>query len=140
MPNDGGYDDLTMNDNQGWLNPEEVEIPPDLPQPLLWRVLVLPVQPQKVSRGGIVLPYQAQDAQAHLQVIGRVAAMGPLAGKSDKYRFEGSLHYGVGVGDWVMFPRYAGQRVEFKGLRLVSLNDDELLAKIAGPEGFRIHI
>ena len=124
------------NDNQAWLNPEEVEIPDDLPQPLLWRLLVLPVQPKTVSRGGILLPPGAQDAEAHLQVIGKVAIMGPLVGKSDK--FKGC--YDVKVGDWVLFPRYGGQRMEYKNLRLIMLNDDELLAKINSPQGFRIYI
>lgn len=128
-----------QNDNQAWLNPEEIQIPPDLPKPLLWRVLLLPMQPKVVSRGGILLPASAQDAEAQLQIIGKVAAMGPLAGKSEKYRVDGALQYDVKVGDWVLFPRYGGQRMEFRGLRLLLMNDDAIEAVVPNPEAFRTH-
>ena len=58
----------------------------DLPKPTLWRVLVLPKQPKRMSRGGIALPDQVTDAEMHLNYIGQVIALGPLAGKSEKFQ------------------------------------------------------
>lgn len=143
-------DEYQENDNVGWLNPEDAEIPADLPQPRMWRVLVLPVQPKRVSRGGILLPTEAQDNEAHLQVIGKVAAMGPLAFRSFKHCADvwDCLRVVVGlrvrnapkVGDWVGYSRYAGDRMEYKSVRLVVMNDDTLLLDLTGPEGFRIYI
>lgn len=138
------------NDNVGWMNPEDADIPEDLPAPFLWRVLVLPVQPKKVSTGGILLPTQSQDAEGHLQFVGRIAAMGPLAFRSFKFTsgavdwariLTGNRVSGAPkVGDWVVYGRYNGQRCEYKGTRLIMMNDDELLCSTSGPSGFRIYI
>lgn len=143
-------DEYQENDNVGWLNPEDTEIPADLPQPRMWRVLVMPVQPKKTSKGGILLVSESQDNEAHLQVIGKVAAIGPLAFRSFKHCADvvDFLRVLVGlpvknapkVGDWVGYSRYAGDRMEYKGAKLVVMNDDTLLLNLAGPEGFRIYI
>jgi co-chaperonin GroES (HSP10) len=70
-----------------WLTFEDTGINrADLGEPTLWRVLVLPKQPKRMSRGGIALPSQAVDAEIHLNYIGQVVAMGPLAGKSEKFQ------------------------------------------------------
>jgi co-chaperonin GroES (HSP10) len=127
-----------------WANDEEIELPKDLPQPTLWRVLVVPVQPRRMSRGGIALPSQASDAEGYLNYIGRIAALGPLAGKNEKFRVPGSAleqyAWDFQVGDWVVYGRYAGQRMEKQGVKLVLVNDDEILAKVQGPEGYRIYV
>lgn len=143
-------DYFEANDNVGWLNPEDIPVPEDMPAPILWRVLVIPVQPKKVSSGGIMLPTQAQDAEGHLQFVGKVASLGPLAytkfqfatGFSDWVRIVSGRRVSGSpkVGDWVVYGRYAGQRCEYKGIRLIMLNDDELLCRTSGPEGFRIHV
>lgn len=123
------------------LNPEDVTVPDGLPRMLLWRVLVIPVQPKQQTTSGIILATETQDAEKALQFIGRVAGVGPLAGKSAKFRDEnGQLQWPVKVGDWVVYGRYAGQRCEYKGTRLLLMNDDEILGVADGPEGFRIYV
>ncbi len=137
-------------DTESWANAEGTEVPKDLPQPAWWRILVLPVKPPKASRGGIIIPAQAREAEEHLQQLGRVAALGPLAGRSWKFASDPldylrilcglPVRHMPAVGDWVVFNRYTGQRMEYKGTRLILMNDDELLCKAQSAEGFKIHI
>jgi len=37
------------------------------------------------------------------------------------------------VGDWVVFARYAGSRIEIEGGEVRLLNDDEILATVQDP-------
>lgn len=141
--------DLAQNDNVDWLNPEDIDLPQDLPRPSVWRMLIMPVQPKRKSKGGILLPYQAQDAEGHLQIVGKVAALGPLAFRSWKFAagFTDYARIVTGqrvswapkVGDWVVYGRYTGQRCEYRGLKMVIMNDDELIAHISSPDGFKIY-
>lgn len=122
----------------------------ELPQPTLWRVLVLPMQAKKMSAGGIALPESATEAEGHLQYIGQVLAVGPLAGKSDKY--QNPEWYGPGyfdiprwlwdvkVGDWIMYGRYSGLKITLKEVTLLMVNDDEIISKIDRPDGYRVYI
>lgn len=130
----------------GWQNPEDTKIPGGLPEPTLWRVLIMPVQPRRKSKGGIILVDATQDSEAHLTYLGKIVALGPIAGKKDEFRDALSktpevYHWDFKVGDWVMFGRHGGQRIEFKGVKLVMIADDEIMAKLPnGPEGYRIYI
>lgn len=127
-----------MTENEGWVNEQSVEIPYDeLPQPMYWRMLVMPVRPQEKSKGGIVIASAAQDAQEHLNYIGKVVAVGGCCGKHKKFEGEEKV---VGVGDWVLYSRYAGQKVEYKGLKMLFINDDEVLGLVKNPEGFRVYV
>ena len=137
-------------DQEYWENPEDHEAPADIPSPMLWRVLVMPVQPRTKTQSGIVLPEMARDAESHLQVIGKVVAMGPVAFKSDKFiagpedraRIERGdrVADAPAIGGWVVYPRYTGQRVVFRNTKLVMMNDDEILGRANGPDGFRIYL
>lgn len=127
------------DEKNAWENIEETVMPEGLPAPLLWRVLVMPVQPKQVSKGGIILAQESQKAEGHLQIVGKVVAMGPVAGKSEQFKVDGIPQFDVKVGDWVIFGRYTGQRCEFKGVKLILMNDDQLIAKANGPDGFRIY-
>lgn len=108
-----------------------------LPKPILWRLLVMPVKPKEKSKGGIVIPVQAQDAQRYLNYIGRVVACGELAFKTE--RFEGDSHLPK-LGDYVVYSRYTGQPMTYKGVKLLILNDDEVLGTVPDPEALQIHI
>lgn len=141
---DGEEDELPAVTG-AWANMEEVEVPADLPKPQLWRLIVLPVQPRKMSRGGIALPDVTRDNEGFLNYIGKVVAIGPLAGK--KPEFEIPTPYGapisawnVKVGDWVVYGRYTGQKMEFRGVKFIVVNDDEILAVSNAPDGFRAYV
>ncbi len=116
----------------------------ELPRPLYWRVLVMPIKPKKVSKGGIVIPLEAQEAQQYLNYMGKVVALGDMAGKSDKLGARGD---GVGVapgfpkpGEFIVYGRYAGQRVTYKGVKLLWINDDEILGTVPNPDTLQVHL
>ena len=102
-----------------------------LPRPTGWRILILPFKMPEKSKGGIFL---AQDAVERQQVgsnCGLVLEMGPHC-YDDKKRYpEGPW---CKKGDWVIFAKYAGSRIQIDGGEVRLLNDDEVLAKIDNPE------
>lgn len=148
------HERMAREDIGGWLNPEDLQIPAGMPQPQLWRMLVAPIQPRRQSKGGIHLPDAAVDNQEFLTNVGKVIACGAMVGRKPEWlrwpRWAGvpvlgwfarpQQLYEIKVGDWVVFGQYAGMRFEFKGVKAILLNDDEVLAKAEGPEGFRIYI
>lgn len=126
-----------------WVNQDGHELPEgffeDLPQPLYWRILVLPRSAQERSKGGIYLAASSQEAQEHLCYIGQVLAVGPGAFK--EARLCGDK---VEIGSWVVYGRYAGQRLEYKknglSVKLLIVNDDEVLARAPNPDVLRVHV
>lgn len=119
------------------LNDIDVEVPADHPQPLLWRVLIAPVKPKTMSRGGIEIPALAQEAQEYMNYLGKVVAVGDLAFKSEKFAGQQSF---PGVGDFVIYGRYAGQKIQHRGVKLLVVNDDEILCVVSDPEALKIYI
>ena len=102
-----------------------------LPQPTGWRMLVLPFRMKEKTDGGIIMGTETIDRQQVASQCGNVLAMGPDCYK-DKDRFENGPW--CKVGDWVVFARYAGSRIQIDGGEVRILNDDEVLATIANPE------
>ena len=137
-------------DGVEWANDVGVKVPKVLPRPFKWAVLVMPVQPKQKSKGGIELPQEVLDNQGQLQVVGKVAALGPLAFRSRKLCaglldvlrvwFGLTIAGAPKVGDWVMYGRYTGMRFEFNGTRLIMVNDDELLADPIEPQNVRVYV
>ncbi len=129
--------------NSGWDN-EDTELPSgfwdDLPRPLFWRLLVTPLKPREVTRGGIVLAQANQEAQDILNFMGKIVAAGPMAGKHERLGGDG-VNTAAGfpqIGDYVAYGRFAGQRLIHRGIRLICLNDDEILAVIPNPETVQV--
>ena len=119
---------------------EDVDLPASfwegLPVPAYWRIIVMPVKPKEVSKGGIVLAVSNQEAQAILNFVGKVVALGPLAGKHERLGGTGTEPGPAfpKVGDYVAFGRYCGQAMKFKTAKLLIINDDEILAVVPNPE------
>ena len=118
----------------------------ELGKPTLWRVTIFPKQPKRVSKGGIMLPVSAQDAERYLNNIGQVVALGPLAGRSEKFqdprwwvRLWRRFTWNIKVGDWVIYGRFSGQKTEYKGTLLITCNDDDIIEKIESPEHYRVY-
>lgn len=115
----------------------------DMPEPLGWRVLIEPIAVEERTRGGIVLPDQAQKAKEHLNYVGKVVAMGPLCYRDPKFGDAGPW---CQVGDWVAYGQYAGQTVLIRNrngdgaVRMRLCNDDEILAKLASPESVLVYV
>lgn len=149
---------MTSEDQHGFVNLDDQDF--DFAgirkaiKPQLWRVLICPVQPRSMSKGGIALPEAVKDGEEHLNYLGRVVSLGPLAGKSPKFEnpdwqvwADGGRKgktpprylWDVKEGDCVVYGRYSGQRKEWKGVKLLTLNDDEILDVVASLEGFRVY-
>lgn len=132
----------------------------ELGKPTLWRVTIFPKQPKKMSKGGIALPSLVQNVEAHMNYIGQVVALGPLAGKSEKFenpewvlknsgkhpdpeiwdRDVPRYLWDIKVGDWVIYGRFSGQKTEYKGVLLLTCNDDDIMEKIDSPEHFKVYL
>tara|TARA_R110000751_G_scaffold160949_1_gene266614 strand:+ start:516 stop:974 length:459 start_codon:yes stop_codon:yes gene_type:complete len=102
-----------------------------LPQPTGWRIVVLPFQPKRTTKGGIHIGETAAERQHLATVCGLVLAMGPDC-YSDKQKYPRGPW--CKKGDWVMFARYAGSRFKIEGGEIRILNEDEVLATIQDPE------
>ena len=101
-----------------------------LPNPTGWRMLVLPFRMSEKSKGGVLFANETVDRQQVASQCGNVLAMGPDC-YNDKNRFKDGPW--CKVGDWVIFARYAGSRIEIEGGEVRLLNDDEVLATVQDP-------
>ena len=101
-----------------------------LPQPTGWRMLLLPFKMKEKTKGGLILGQDTLEKQQVASQCGLVLAMGPHCYDKEKFP-EGPW---CKKGDWVVFARYAGSRIQIDGGEVRLLNDDEVLAKIDNPE------
>ena len=110
------------------------EIPKEstqLPQPTGWRILVLPFKMKEKTDGGVILGQDTIERQQVGSQCGNVLAMGSECYR-DKKRYPNGPW--CKVGDWVVFARYAGSRIEIEGGEVRLLNEDEVLATIQDPK------
>jgi len=101
-----------------------------LPKPTGWRILVLPFKMPEKTKGGLFLGQETLERQQVASTCGLVLAMGPHCYDKERYP-EGPW---CKKGDWVIFARYAGSRIQIDGGEVRLLNDDEVLATIEKPE------
>ena len=101
-----------------------------LPLPVGWRILVLPFEASKKSKGGIIYSDDAVERASIASTCGNVLALGSQTYDKEKFP-EGPW---CKKGDWVVFARYAGSRIKIQGGEVRLLNDDEILATIKNPE------
>ena len=113
---------------------QKKEIPTEatqLPQPTGWRILVLPFKMKEKTEGGVLLGQDAVERQQVASQCGNVLAMGSEC-YGDKKRYPSGPW--CKVGDWVVFARYAGSRIEIEGGEVRLLNEDEVLGTIQDPK------
>ncbi|MBC8149805.1 MAG: co-chaperone GroES [Bacteroidetes bacterium] len=101
-----------------------------LPMPTGWRMLILPFRMKEKTDGGILLGNETIDRQQVASQCGNVIAMGDAC-YVDKERYPNGPW--CKVGDWVVFARYAGSRIEIEGGEVRLLNEDEILATVQDP-------
>ena len=101
-----------------------------LPQPTGWRLLVLPFKMNEKTKGGVIINESTLERQQVASQCGNVLAMGSECYK-DKERYPSGPW--CKVGDWVVFARYAGSRIEIEGGEVRLLNEDEILATVQDP-------
>ena len=101
-----------------------------LPKPTGWRILVLPFRMKEKTDAGLLIGTETIDRQQVASQCGNVIAMGDSCYK-DKERYPSGPW--CKVGDWVVFARYAGSRIEIEGGEVRLLNEDEILATVQDP-------
>ena len=107
------------------------EVADQLPEPVGYRILVLPFTPKEKTKGGIIIAQESLDKARIATNCGYVIKMGPMA-YGDKEKFPTGPW--CKQGDWVIFARYAGSRLPIEGGEVRLLNDDEVLGTINNPE------
>ncbi|MGV7207124.1 co-chaperone GroES [Oxalobacteraceae bacterium A2-2] len=91
-------------------------------RPLYDRVIVKRIEKQRQTASGIVIP----DSAAEKPEQGEVLAVGHGRALAD-----GSLRaLAVGVGDTVLFGKYAGQSVKLDGEELLVMREEDILGVI----------
>ena len=113
------------------LDPDNIKDQVDqLPEPVGYRMLVLPFTPKEKTKGGIILAEDTIERSQVASTCGLVLDMGPHCYDKERYP-EGPW---CKKGDWIIFARYAGSRIKIDGGEIRLLNDDEVLATVENPE------
>lgn len=117
--------------------------PDDVPRPLGWSVLVLPVMPPDTTESGIAL---ASDTVRHLELsrsIGVVLEIGDLAYSTARGYPEGYMP--IKVGDWVNFHSIAGQDTLIRDksglmVKIKYLNDNDIKGIPRNPDALMVMV
>ena len=112
------------------------EVADQLPNPVGYRLLVLPFTPKEKTKGGILFSQEQLDKARISTTCGYVLKLGPDA-YMDTKKFERAW---CNKGDWVIFARYAGSRLPIEGGEVRIINDDEVLGTIKDPESILHYI
>ena len=96
-------------------------------------ILVKPISVMSKTKGGIILSDQTLHDASYLMNVCKVLAIGPTAYTQEM--FEGTGPW-CKVGDFVLIPKIAGQKIKFKGVPLTLIACDKVLAVIEDPKDF----
>ena len=101
------------------------------PRPVGYQLLVVPYEPERKTKGGIIIPDKTVDAERMASQSGYVWFMG-----SDAYTDSNKFPTGpwCKIGDWIMLSKWGGKRFTVDGIDLRIINDDEVLAVVPVPE------
>ncbi len=116
--------------NNDWIEDAEKPDPEVLPKLPGYHILVRPVSVKSKTKGGLLLPDSVKDDVAYLTTVGKVLSVGDLA-YEDKDKFPNGKW--CDVGDYVCYARHAGQKLYYKGVRLLLLFDDQVMMKVDDP-------
>jgi chaperonin GroES len=92
-------------------------------KPLTNHLFIEPVEEERTTKGGIVLP---DTAEKEKPIKGKVLAVGP-GKRSDKGELQ---PMSVKVGDVVLFKKYGPDEIEMDGKKYLVGDEDDILAVI----------
>jgi co-chaperonin GroES (HSP10) len=120
-------------DANGNFDPEKIDssVIDRIPRPTGWRIAILPYRGSEKTKGGIVLAEETQKKTQLATTCGYVLRVGNLA-YADQDKFPTGPW--CVEGDWIVFGRYAGSRIQIDGGEIRILNDDEIIGVINHPE------
>lgn len=117
--------------NDQWMSGDEVPDPVPLPRVPGVGILVRPVPIRRKTAGGILLPDTFREDMAYLNTVGKVLSLGELAFKDEEIYRTGPW---VKPGDYVVYAKYAGRKVFWKGVRLLLIKAGEIELVVDKPE------
>ena len=118
--------------NDMWITNEEEETTPDiLPELPGFHVLVRPVSVKEKTKGGIIIPNSTKEDMSYLTTVGKVIKMGNLAyNDTDKFP-KGPW---CKEGDYICYAKHAGQKIQYKEVKMILLYDDQVIMKVEDPK------
>jgi co-chaperonin GroES (HSP10) len=117
--------------NSDWVSDKGIELKKeDLPELPGYHVLVQPLSIKQKTKGGIILPDSTKDDIAYLTTVGKVLALGELAYRdSEKFLFGPWCQ----EGDYVAYGKFVGQKLQYKGVKMILLFDDQIIMRVDKP-------
>jgi len=118
--------------NDIWITDEEYSDTPDvLPELPGFHVLVRPVSVKEKTKGGILIPNSTKEDMSYLTTVGKVIKIGNLAyNDTDKFP-KGPW---CKEGDYICYAKHAGQKIQYKEVKMILLYDDQVIMKVEDPK------
>jgi len=125
-----GFQNIEDNPNSKDPSKLEASALERLPQPVGYRILVIPYYMKSQTKGGIYIPDATRDRESFATVAAYVVKLG-----SDAYNDENKFPTGAWCSEksWVLMGRYAGNRFKVENLEVRLINDDNIIATILDP-------
>jgi co-chaperonin GroES (HSP10) len=95
-----------------------------------WNLLLQPVKIADTTKSGIILPDKFKDDISYLNNVCRVLKVGSLAYTQEMFKGE---HW-CKEGDFVLIPRNTGQKLLLKGVPVIIIGCDKVIASVTTPE------
>lgn len=117
--------------NDQWLTGDDVPDPSPLPRIPGVGILVRPVPIRRKSAGGILLPDTFRQEREYLNTVGRVLSLGELAFIDEDIYRKGPW---VKPGDYIVYSKFAGQKIFWKGVKLLIVKAAAIELVVDKPE------
>jgi co-chaperonin GroES (HSP10) len=116
--------------NDLWITDDDKKDPIVLPELPGYHILVRPISIKSETKGGILLPDSTREDISYLTTVGRVLKLGNLAYQDQDKFPNGSW---CQENDYIAYGKHAGQKLFYKGIRLLLLFDDQVIMKVEDP-------
>ena len=116
--------------NDLWITDDDKKDPIVLPELPGYHILIRPISIKSETKGGILLPDSTREDISYLTTVGRVLKLGNLAYQDQDKFPNGSW---CQENDYICYGKHAGQKLFYKGIRLLLLFDDQVIMKVEDP-------
>lgn len=108
-------------------------IPEGLPDPGLWRLILMPIRQRLRSKGDIIYPDETIDTQNWTHCLWKVCKVGPFVYRGPAYngfsQEELDAHRPK-VGELHLVDPKAPRRFDYRGILMIVVNDDQLWGRV----------
>ena len=116
--------------NDLWITDDDKKDPRVLPELPGYHILIRPISIKSETKGGILLPDSTREDISYLTTVGRVLKLGELAYQDPDKFPDGAL---CKKNDYIAYGKHVGQKLFYKGVRLLLLFDDQVIMKVEDP-------